>query len=280
MGIQPQNAMTALGYLNSLRALGPSPQQQGTAFDGGYDPQAARRKSFAETWGSAQRGAPNYNKYMDRKNRDNYSPDGAWRGYVNGIGGLEYRAKFGLGGTGPDPKVLEDDARRFAQRNEWNDTMSKHMRNSESFRKGTGGSVGSMLAAHRRMNTAPPGMNPTQTPGIYVPGQKPAPHYETPSDNSIPTPPTTKQTQPGGLGGMPASTPIGSPYYKMDTSGSTPGNEVVKISGSSGPSGNPLMNTMKPRQKPKFGTLGANRGMNGMGLGPNSVAKPGVYGTY
>ena len=56
--------------------------------------------------------------------------------------------------------------------------------------------------------------------------------------------------------------------------------EVVKISGSSGPSGNPLMNTMKPRQKPKFGTLGANRGMNGMGLGPNSVAKPGVYGTY
>ena len=79
---------------------------------------------------------------------------------------------------------------------------------------------------------------------------------------------------------MPASTPIGSPYYKMDTSGSTPGNEVVKISGSSGPSGNPLMGTMKPRQKPKFGTLGANRGMNGMGLGPNSVAKPGVYGTY
>ena len=217
MGIQPQNATTAQGYLNSLRALGTVNQNTG------YNPQAARRNTFAETWGSAQRGAPNYNKYMDKTNRDNYSPNGAWRGYVNGVNSLEHRARFGLGGTGPDPKVLEDDARRFAQRQEWNATMARHAIAPRSMRMG--GAVGNMLAAHRRMNTAPPGMNTTQTPGIYVPGQKPAPYYdsdETPSDNSIPTPPTTKPTQPGELGGMPASTP-----------------------------GNPLMNTMKPKQKPK-----------------------------
>lgn len=258
MGIQPRNAMTAQGYLNSIRALGATPQTArapGTAFDGGYDPGAARRKRFAEIWGSGQRGAPNYNRYMDRSNRDNYAPDGAWRGYVNGVNSLEHRAKFGLGGTGPDPRLLADDARRAKQKKEWNDIQRKYARPHSTMSPGVqmvGGKVGDMLDAHRKMNTAPPGMNTTQTPGIYVPGQKPAPSpYETPSDNSIPTPPTTKPTQPGGLGGMPTSTP-----------------------------GNPLMNTMKPKQKPKFGTLGANRGFNGMGLGPNSVAKPGVYGTY
>jgi hypothetical protein len=74
MGIQPRNAMTAQGYLNSLQSLGTVNQNTG------YNPQAARRNNFAETWGSGQRGAPNYNRYMDRSNRDNYSQDGAWRG--------------------------------------------------------------------------------------------------------------------------------------------------------------------------------------------------------
>ena len=281
MGIQPQNAGTADSMLKALQALGPSSMAPGTdtKYMGAMDRHAANRKWNEETWGSGQRGAPNYNRYMDRSNRDNYSPNGKWRGRTPssffGQDSAEQIARFGLGGIGPDPKILERDAREFAQEKAYNDTMSKHMRNFESLRKGTGGKVGDMIAAHEKRNT-----NPYRTPGIYVPGQKPAPHYETPSDNSIPTPPTTKPTQPGGLGGMPASTPIGSPY-SIDTSGSTPGNEVMRISASpQKSSGNPLMNTMKPRQKPKFGTLGANRGMNGMGLGPNSVAKPGVYGTY
>ena len=262
MGIQPRNATTAQGALQRLQALGPSSMAPGTdtKYRGAMDRHAANRKWNEETWGSGQKGAPNYNSYMDRSNRNNYSPNGRWRGRTPSIGfgqdSAEQIARFGLGGTGPDPKVLERDARDFAQQQEWNATQRKYARPHSTMSPGVqmGGKVGDMLAAHRRMNTAPPGMNTTQTPGIYVPGQKPAPHYdsdETPSDNSIPTPPTTKPTQPGGLGGMPASTP-----------------------------GNPLMNTMKPKQKPKFGTLGANRGMNGMGLGPNSVAKPGVYGTY
>lgn len=294
MGIQPKNAMTAQGYLNSLRALGatpPTPRAPGTAFDGGYDPQAARRKSFAEIWGSGVKGASNYNPYMDRNNPMNRTSGagvmGQYRGHTPGVDSLQERAMYGLGGTGPTAEMRKSDQDRVNLAQQGRDTMSnlyaKHKNSMMPRVGGIGGSVGDALAAHRRMNTAPPGMNTTQTPGIYVPGQKPAPYYdsdETPSDNSIPTPPTTKPIEPGGLGGMPASTPIGSPY-SIDTSGSTPGNEVMKISASpQNPSGNPLMNTMKPRQKPKFGTLGANRGMNGMGLGPNSVAKPGVYGTY
>lgn len=240
MGIQPRNATTAQGALQRLQALGPTGAGQP-----GYNPQAARRKSFAETWGSGQRGAPNYNKYMDRSNRDNYAPNGAWRGQVNGVDSPEHRARFGLGGTGPDPRVLQDDARREAQRIEWNATRARSAMPRGGMQMG--GSVGDALAAHRQRQTG----NPNQTPPIYVPGEEPAP----PSDDPIP---------PSNL------------------LGSTPKNVVTEISAppTGMSSGNPLMNTMKPRQKPKFGTLGANRGMNGMGLGPNSVAKPGTYGTY
>jgi len=240
MGIQPQNATTAQGALQRLQALGPTGAGQP-----GYNPQAARRQNFAETWGSGQRGAPNYNKYMDRSNRDNYAPNGAWRGYTQGVDSPAYRQMYGLGGTGPDPRVLADDARREAQRKEWNATRAKSMMPRGGMQMG--GAVGDALAAHRQRQTG----NPNQTPPIYVPGQEPAP----PSDDPIP---------PSNL------------------LGSTPKDVVTEISApSTGMSSeNPLMNTLKPKQKPKFGTLGANRGMNGMGLGPNSVAKPGTYGTY
>jgi len=243
MGIQPRNATTAQGALQRLQALGPTGAGQP-----GYNPQAARRQSFAETWGSGQRGAPNYNPYMDRSNRNNYAPNGAWRGKPGGPGLAVTPlmiSQYGLGGTGPDPRVLADDARREAQRIEWNATRAKHIMPRGGMQ--IGGAVGDALAAHRQRQTG----NPNQTPGIYVPGQEPAP----PSDDPIP---------PSNL------------------LGSTPKDVVTEISAppTGMSSGNPLMNTMKPRQKPKFGTLGANRGMNGMGLGPNSVAKPGTYGTY
>lgn len=294
MGIQPRNATTAQGALQRLQALGPTsptPRAPGTAFDGGYDPQAARRKRFAEIWGSGQKGAPNYNPYMDRNNPMNRTSGagvmGQWRGHTQGIDNLQERAMYGLGGTGPTAEMRKSDQDRVNLAQKSRDTMSNLYAKHKNSMMPRAGGIGDPLYEYMRdkgMDANGLPISPSNpTPGIYVPGQKPAPYYdsdETPSDNSIPTPPTTKPTQPGGLGGMPASTPIGSPY-SIDTSGSTPGNEVMRISASpQNPSGNPLMNTMKPRQKPKFGTLGANRGMNGMGLGPNSVAKPGVYGTY
>lgn len=294
MGIQPQNAMTAQGYLNSLRALGatpPTPRAPGTAFDGGYDPQAARRKSFAEIWGSGVKGASNYNPYMDRNNPMNRTSGagvmGQYRGHTPGVDSLQERAMYGLGGTGPTAEMRKYDQDRVNNAQKWRDTTSNLYAKHKNSMMPRAGGIGDPLYEYRQnqkreMNTTEEPISPSNpTPGIYVPGQKPAPFPdETPSDNSIPTPPTTKPIEPGGLGGMPASTPIGSPY-SIDTSGSTPGNEVMKISASpQNPSGNPLMNTLKPKQKPKFGTLGANRGMNGMGLGPNSVAKPGTYGTY
>lgn len=283
MGIQPQNAMSAQGYLEHLQSLGgrlpdrglPA-KAPGTAFDGSWDPGYERRKRYAEIWGSGQKGAPNYNLYEDKDNPMNRTSGagvmGQWRGHTQGVDNLQERAMYGLGGTGPTAAMKKDDQNRVNVAQQSQDHMSDfYKKHKYSMMKQPRG-IGDPLYALRqkwdeyrqKQQTKIEPITPSNpTPGIFVPGQNPAPSSdETPSDNSIPTPPTTKPTQPGGLGGMPPSTPIGSPYYKMNTSE------------------NPLMNTMKPRQKPQFGTLGANRGMNGMGLGPNSVAKPGVYGTY
>lgn len=256
MGIQPKNATTAQGALKRLQALGPTPptpRAPGTAFDGGYDPGAARRQRSAEIWGSGKKGAPNYNPYMDQNNPMNRTSGagvmGQWRGHTPGIDTLQERAMYGLGGTGPTAEMRKYDQDRVNLGQEWRDTMNNLYAKHKNSMPPRAGGIGDPLYEYQQNQKRQ--MNPNQTPGIYVPEEKPAP----PSDDPIP---------PSNLlGGTPKDvvTEISAPPTGMS-------------------SGNPLMNTMKPKQKPKFGTLGANRGMNGMGLGPNSVAKPGVYGTY
>ena len=242
MGIQPKNAMTAQGYLKSLQALGRTGVGQP-----GYNPQAARRKNFAETWGSGQKGAPNYNPYMDRNNPMNRTSGagvmGQYRGY-NGVDNPENRAMYGLGGTGPTAAMRKYDQDRVNLAQKGRDTMSNFYAKHKNSSPPRAGKIGDPLY---ELNLK----NKNQTPGIYVPGSEPAP------SGSDPIPPSNL------LGSTPkdVTTEISAPPRGMS-------------------SGNPLMNTMKPKQKPKFGTLGATRGMNGMGLGPNSVAKPAVYGTY
>ena len=244
MGIQPRNATTAQGALQRLQALGPTGAGQP-----GYNPQAARLKRSADIWGSGQKGAPNYNPYMDRNNPMNQTSGagvmGQWRGHTQGLDTPAERAMYGLGGTGPTAAMRKSDQDRVNLAQQWRDKARNRYMPQGNMQMG--GAIGEALAAQRQRQTG----NPNQTPPIYVPGEEPAP----PSDD--PTPPS-------------------------NLLGSTPKDVVTEISAP--PTGmsseNPLMNTLKPKQKPKFGTLGANRGMNGMGLGPNSVAKPGVYGTY
>ena len=256
MGIQPRNATTAQGALQRLQALGPTGVGQP-----GYNPQAARRKTFADIWGSGQRGAPNYNPYMDQNNPMNRTSGagvmGQYRGHTPGVDNLQERAMYGLGGTGPTAEMRKYDQDRINLAQQGRDKMNNMYASHKNSMMPRAGGIGDPLYEYRQnqkreMNTTEETISPSNpTPGIYVPEEKPAP----PSDDPIP---------PSNL------------------LGSTPKNVVTEISAppTGMSSGNPLMNTMKPKQKPKFGTLGANRGMNGMGLGPNSVAKPGVYGTY